>query len=193
MKLYNFILLFILALIWACQPKETTIDCLDHTDVSLEERDTIRKSIPKNAAGKVGQTAITLKYHAPAVRERVIWGGLVPYGDVWVTGAHSATQIDFSNDVTINGTNIPKGKYALFTIPGKNTWEVIINKNWEQHLADRYDQKEDVIRITVSPATNHHFVERLTYCIQEKGQHEGSVLMHWEKLFLSFDFTVSKE
>src|SRR5687768_1961293 len=104
--------------------------------------DTSKKSIPSETKKRIGNTDITIKYHAPAVRGRVIWGGLVPFNDVWVTGAHSATTIEVGKPFQISGKLIPAGKYALFTIPGTEEWVVIINKNWDQHLADDYSQDQ---------------------------------------------------
>ncbi|MBC8923868.1 DUF2911 domain-containing protein, partial [Escherichia coli] len=77
-------------------------------------------------------------YHSPGVRKRIIWGGLVPYDEVWVTGAHDATTVEMPKAFVVNGKTIPAGKYAIFTIPGKNAWTVIINKQWQQHLATEY-------------------------------------------------------
>ena len=75
-----------------------------------------------------------IQYYAPAVRGRMIWGGLDPFDEVWVTGAHSATNWEFIKDIVINGQTIAAGKYAIFTIPDKDKWTIIINENWNQHL-----------------------------------------------------------
>jgi len=80
----------------------------------------------------VGLTDITIKYSRPGVKGRTIWGGLVPYDAVWRTGANEATTITFSDDVTVGGTKVPKGTYALFTVPGRDTWDVVLNKQGEQ-------------------------------------------------------------
>lgn len=115
------------------------------------ETDTLKGSIKAKAMGTIGSAGITINYYSPAVRGRVIWGGLVPFNNVWVTGAHRATNIEFNQDVEIGGVNVVSGKYVLFTIPGKEEWTVIINRNWDQHLADNYDQKDDVVRVKVKP------------------------------------------
>src|SRR5258706_6758839 len=115
--------------------------------------DTLKKSIPQAAHIEIGDAHLMIHYYAPAVRGRVIWGGLVPYGEVWVTGAHKATAWESTNGIEINKTVIPAGKYAIFTIPGKEKWTFIINKKWDQHLADEYDVKDDVLRMEVTPQT----------------------------------------
>lgn len=134
----------------------------------------------------MGNAHVSVYYHSPAVRSRVIWGGLVPYEEVWVAGAHSATSVEFSKAIKIAGTTIPKGKYAFFTIPGQERWTLILNKNWEQHLADDYDQAEDIIRIEVTPETEMPLSERLTYTIEDK--REGWILrFEWCQPFRSDD------
>lgn len=149
------------------------------------EPDTLKGSLKAEAHGMVGNAHLTLHYHSPAVRGRVIWGGLVAYNQVWVTGAHSATSLTTDKDITIGGKHLPAGKYALFTIPGQDEWTIIINKNWEQHLADDYSEKEDVLRFTVKPDTTDQHQERLRYHFQSETDSKGALIISWEKLRLS--------
>ena len=100
---------------------------------------------------RVGLTDIEVAYSRPGVKNREIFGGIVPYGQVWRTGANAATKITFSTPVKLNGTDIPAGTYALFTIPGPDDWTVIINKNARQWGAFQYDPKADVARFKVTP------------------------------------------
>jgi hypothetical protein len=134
----------------------------------------------------IGGDSVIIKYHIPGIRNRVIWEGLVPYDKVWVTGAHDATTIEFMQPVWINGKEIPDGKYAIFTIPGRKEWIVIINKHWQQHLASEYNAEDDVLRLNVRPIKNEP-MERLQYYIEDKGEGKGSIVMAWEKLKISFD------
>ncbi|MEO6683586.1 MAG: DUF2911 domain-containing protein [Ginsengibacter sp.] len=129
--------------------------------------DTSKNSIKSMAVAVIGGDSIKITYHSPGVRNRIIWGGLVPFDEVWVTGAHDATTIEINKALIIEGKEIPAGKYAFFTIPGKKSWTVILNKNWNQHLAMEYEEKEDVIRFQVKPVKNKH-IERLQYFIEEK-------------------------
>ncbi|PTX14186.1 Protein of unknown function (DUF2911) [Pontibacter mucosus] len=149
------------------------------------EPDTLKGSLKAEAHGMVGNAHLTLHYHSPAVRGRVIWGGLVAYNQVWVTGAHSATSLTTDKDITIGGKYLPAGKYALFTIPGQDEWTIIINKKWEQHLADDYSEKEDVLRFTVKPDTTDQHQERLRYHFQSETDSKGALIISWEKLRLS--------
>ena len=149
--------------------------------------DTSKRSIKSSAVSKIGNTNIKINYHSPGVRGRTIWGGLVNYNDVWVTGAHSATTLEIDKEIVVAGTHIPQGKYAIFTIPGKEEWTIIINKNWNQHLTDDYLQKEDIVRIKVKPEKLKQNSERLQYFIEEKKEGNGSISVAWEMLKVKFD------
>ncbi|MCW5903525.1 MAG: DUF2911 domain-containing protein [Cyclobacteriaceae bacterium] len=154
------------------------------------EPDTIKGSPKAYAVGKIGGANFTINYYSPATRGRMIWGGLVAYDNVWVTGAHKATSIEFDKDIKIGGTMVPSGKYAFFTIPGKNLWTIIINKNWNQHLADDYSQAEDVVRLAVAPEVEELPQERLRYVIKGDGDKAGEIMLYWEKLEVSLPFEI---
>ena len=144
--------------------------------------DTLKGSLKARATGSIGNVSIAISYHSPAVRGRVVWGGLVPFDNVWVTGAHRATSIEFGGDVEIGGAAIAAGKYALFTIPGKDNWTIILNKNWNQHLADDYNEKDDLVRVKVKPETDPTNQERLRYVVESESDHSGKIALHWENL-----------
>ncbi|GAB3833993.1 DUF2911 domain-containing protein [Pontibacter rugosus] len=146
------------------------------------EPDTLKGSLKAEAHGMVGNAHLTINYHSPAVRGRNIWGGLVAYDQVWVTGAHSATSLTTDKDITIGEKLLPAGKYALFTIPGKEEWTIIINKNWEQHLTDNYTEKEDILRVTVKPEAAAQLQERLRYQIVSEADSKGAINISWDKL-----------
>lgn len=149
------------------------------------------KSPRMQAMANVGDTHIHIDYSAPSVRGRNIWNGLVAYDQVWVTGAHKATSVDFSTDVTINGETIPKGKYGFFTIPGEKEWTLILNKNHEQHLADDYDPALDVLRIKVQPQALSENVEMLQYEVIPSTGKEGKIAVAWEKIKVELPVTGS--
>lgn len=149
-------------------------------------KDTTKKSIKSMAYAVVNGDSIKISYHSPGVRKRIIWGGLVPFDEVWVTGAHDATTVEMPTAFVVNGKEIPAGKYAFFTIPGVKEWILIINKNWRQHLASEYDEKEDVIRIKVKPFKTPH-TERLQYFAEIKNN-TGKIRMAWEKVSVEFPF-----
>lgn len=182
----NLVIISLFALvILACQTKKD--EHHEHNSESAAATtppDTIKKSIPKEEHAMIGTAHFTILYHAPAVRGRTIWGGLVPYDEVWVTGAHRATSVEINQNVIMGGQKIEAGKYALFTIPGKDTWTFIINKKWDQHLADEYDQKDDVARFTVTPESLTDTQERLKYTIENQSDTKGTLTFSWEKIKL---------
>lgn len=162
----------------------------EHTG-TVTKADTLKKSIAQEEHAQIGATHITILYSAPAVRGRIIWGGLVAYDQVWVTGAHKATSFEIDKKFKIGKQEIPAGKYAIFTIPGKDKWTVIINKNWNQHLADDYDAKEDVIRWEATPRTLATLQERLNCSIVELSDTEASLVISWEKIKVSIPLTLN--
>jgi len=153
--------------------------------------DQAKPKSPKTAAmANIGPAHIHIEYSSPSVRGRTVWGGLVSYGEVWVTGAHKATSINFPSDVKIKGSIVLKGKYALFTIPNKEEWTIIINKNWDQHLADDYDQAEDVLRFKVKPSNLKKVQETLKYQVVPVEGNVGTISISWDQLKVSFDVEV---
>lgn len=197
---YPFISLFSLMLLISCNQKqesktETTQPITDKKIIEAvviqqqSERDTLKGSLKALVTGKIGNIVVTINYYSPAVRGRVIWGGLVPMDQVWVTGAHKATSVEFEGAVKIGDVEVPGGKYSLFTIPSKDEWTIIINKNWDQHLADEYDQKDDLVRIKVKPKTEEVNQERLRYVIESEERKKGEIVVYWEKLEVSLPIT----
>lgn len=183
MKYLFSILIGLSLLIAACEGKKGNATHEHNEEAKTAAAvDTVKKSIPKEEHAQVGGVHFMMKYHAPAVRGRTIWGGLVPYDEVWVTGAHAATSLEFDKDISINNTKVPAGKYAFFTIPGKEQWTLIVNKNWDQHLADEYDAKDDVIRVDVSPEVLPQPQERLKYNIIDAADSKAAISMRWEKV-----------
>jgi len=159
----------------------------DHAAASTDEEKPKSKSPASAAMNNIGNVHVHIEYYSPGVRGRMIFGGLVGFDEVWVTGAHSATTINFPGDVTLNGEEVKKGKYALFTIPGKTEWTFIINKNHEQHLADDYDAALDVVRLTLVPETLTEVQEHLLYKVESTGGNEGVISMAWANTKISVD------
>jgi len=140
----------------------------------------------------IGGAHIHIEYGAPSVRGRVVWGGLVAFDKVWSTGAHKVTFMDVNKDFIINGSSIPAGKYALFTIPGKEEWTIVINKNWDQHLADDYDATEDILRFKVKPSTLDQSIEQLAFTIETKGNNSAIVGFQWDKISIEFNVDIKE-
>ena len=108
------------------------------------------------------------------------------FGEVWVTGAHKATSIQFDKGVKIGDKEIPAGKYGFFTIPGEKEWTVIINQVWDMHLADDYDASKDLVRFTVVPEQLQDVVESLTYTVEETSKGTAEISVAWDKTKIKF-------
>lgn len=154
----------------------------DSVNSGIIPEDTLKGSPIRTAMNMVGGCHIHIVYGSPGVKGRIIWGGLVPTDKVWVTGAHNATSIDLSKDIYLGDKLLNKGKYAFFTIPGKEKWVVIINKNYDQHLTDKYTEKDDVLRLEVTPEMLDKPVQRLTYSVEAGDGGKGQIVVAWEKI-----------
>ena len=136
-----------------------------------------------------GYTTATLTYSRPAVKGRVIWGGLVPYGKVWRAGANEATVLELTTDARLNGQPLPKGKYGLFILPTEKEWTFILSKTSKTWGAFTYDAKDDVLRIPVQPQAAEH-QERLTYGFENLSDSGATLFARWEKLKAGIDIRV---
>src|SRR2546427_8130560 len=139
---------------------------------------------------RIGITDITINYHRPLVNKRKVWGGLVPYGQVWRSGANENTTIEFTDPVTIEGKALPKGAYGLHMIPGENEWTVIFSKNATSWGSFTYDQKEDALRVSVKPLAAE-FHEALAYDFDDVKPDAATVTLRWEKLAVPFKVAVN--
>jgi hypothetical protein len=139
-------------------------------------------SPPATTTGKIGNATVTIKYSSPGVKGREVWGQLVPYGQVWRTGANEATTITFDKDLAVEGQTLKAGTYALFTIPTEKEWTVIFNKTDKQWGAFKYEEAQDALRVKAKPMPAKEMNERLKFDIEAKGKNAGTIIMKWEKL-----------
>lgn len=130
---------------------------------------------------RVGLTDIEINYSRPGVKGRAIFGGIVPYGQVWRTGANQATKITFSTDVKFNGEDVPAGSYALFTIPGEDEWTVILSKNADQFGAFQYDAKDDLVRFKVVPIKLAETIDTFTIEFNRIRDDSAELNLIWDK------------
>lgn len=140
---------------------------------------------------KVGLTDVQVIYSRPSTRGRKIFGELVPYGQIWRTGANSATTLDFSTDVMIDGKTVPAGKYALYTIPGKNEWTIVLSKNTELWGALGYSDADDLMRFKVSPNKLSRKYETFEISFNNMTDNAADLSMKWENTRV--DFRISTE
>ena len=138
---------------------------------------------------RIGITDITIDYHRPLAKDRKIWGGLVPYGEVWRAGANQNTRITFSDPVLIEGKPLDQGTYGLHMIPNATEWTIIFSKNATSWGSFTYDQAEDALRVTVKPAAAEmHNV--LTYDFDQLQPDSAVVELEWEKVAVPFKVSV---
>src|SRR5688500_5915269 len=162
------------------------------TFLTAEEIVLQRLSQKASESYTIGLTDVKVKYGAPGVKERVIWGEVVPYDKVWRAGANEATTIEFGTDVNMEGQTLKAGKYSLFIIPSDSAaWTVIFNKRHDQWGAYTYNENEDALRINVTPKLNEGMQERLTYTIHDMKMDMGYVKLAWEKMRLYMRFKVN--
>ncbi|MCK8495743.1 DUF2911 domain-containing protein [Spirosoma sp. RP8] len=125
---------------------------------------------------------ITLEYSRPATKGRSIFGDLVPYDKVWRTGANATTKITFSSDVKLEGKEVKAGTYGLFTIPGKNSWQVMLSKDLNLGAnVGNYKQENEVVRVTVKPTTLANKVETFTINIADIMPSSAVLEIMWDK------------
>ena len=126
------------------------------------------------ATGKVAGATITITYSSPSVKGRKIYGGLVPFNEVWRTGANKATIIETDKTVKVEGKALAAGKYSLYAIPGEKEWTIIINSQTGQWGINHdgsttRDVAKDVITVTAKPAKTASLVESMTFEVNDKG------------------------
>jgi len=140
---------------------------------------------------KVGLTDVSVSYSRPSLKGRTIGKDVVPYGEMWRTGANSPTLLKFSDEVTIQGNKVPAGEYVLITIPTQNEWTVILHKNkdlWGNNDA-RYNEANDQLRFKVKPQTNPRSVETFTINFNNLKNNSADVELLWGKALATFTIT----
>lgn len=127
-----------------------------------------QKSPRKQVTGNIGDVAVAIDYGAPSVRDRVIWGELVPYNKVWRAGANENTTMAFDKDVTINGAALPAGKYGFFIIPTESgEWEIIFSKKNDAWGSNGYSESNDQLRTKVQVKFVDDSEEVMAFSIKE--------------------------
>ena len=140
-------------------------------------------SPPANVAAVIDGDHITIDYYAPSAHGRKIMGGLVPYGEVWCTGANWATKITTETALDVNGLKLPKGSYSIWTLPNEKQWMLIINKQTGQFHLD-YDQSRDFARVKMNVKSLPSPVETFKIELQSSGTgaaaNKGTLSLLWE-------------
>jgi hypothetical protein len=124
---------------------------------------------------------VTIKYSRPFAKGRKIFGGLVPYDQVWRTGANAATSLSTDTDLDIGGTSVPKGNYTLYSLPTQNGWKLIINKETGQ-WGTKYDPSQDLARVDMKVTKLSSPVEQFTISLDKAGADAATLKLQWENM-----------
>jgi hypothetical protein len=194
----NTIILLSIILLVSCKETSKEVSEPQTKEVSEQAATTTAEPVEKkplsphaSTMAMVGDAHIHFDYSSPGVRNRIVFGGLLPYGAVWQAGAHMATWMETNKDLSIDGNELKAGKYGFFVVPNKEEWTLIFNSNWDQHGKDEYDEKEDVLRFKVSPKISDDIQEHLEYKVTKSNGASGTISMSWEKVTIEFPFDVN--
>ncbi len=163
--------IFLFAAAFACAPASAQAPALVLPEASPQAK----------ISQKVGLTEMEVTYHRPAVNGRKVWGGIVPYDQVWRAGANENTVVSFSTPVCIGGTTLPAGHYGLHMLPTTGEWTVILSSQSKAWGSYSYDAKEDVARVKVTPIPAET-TDRLAYTFDDPSEAGVTLSLRWEKV-----------
>lgn len=157
--------------------------------VQAQERDQSSPRVSPNAAVSqtIGTTVVDVWYGRPSVNERTVFGGLVPFGQRWRAGANETTTITFSDDVLIQGEPVEAGSYSLHTIPGEESWTIIINEN--HTWGTQYDMSGDVVRVETEPEEGIYFEQMMIY-FENVSADRADLVLHWDETRVPFEIAI---
>lgn len=140
--------------------------------------------LPDNFAHdrKAGEEVIAKAYYSrPAKSDRVVFGGIVPYGKVWRVGANEAVEFKAFKDLSMGGKSLEAGTYSLFAIPGETEWTIIVNSDLDYWGAFKYDERKDVIRFTVPSKSLSEVVESFSIKFEDLGSGNAVMRLGWDQ------------
>lgn len=167
---------------FGCSAKKSSEELSAEDAAAMDEKASDQRASPlRKIDGTIGDATVHIQYGAPSVKGRVIWGNLVPYNEVWRTGANESTFIELDKDIQVEGQTLVAGKYSVFTIPvASGKWTVIFNAEWDlEHGHFQYKEQNDVLRVSSTPEWLDESQEQLTIAIESPG-----IVIRWEKLKL---------
>jgi len=153
-----------------------------------QEAPKVKPSQHGSVSQRIADTTITLEYNRPVARGRELFGKLVPYGRVWCPGADDCTTIELSTKVTVEGQELPAGKYSVWAEPGPEKWIFIFNKQ-ANVFHTRYPAGQDALRLEVTPRTGSH-METLAFYFPAVDGHKGELAFHWGTVVVPIRFEV---
>lgn len=138
---------------------------------------------------EVANTAIEITYDRPVARGRDLFGGIVPFGEIWNPGANDATAISFSRDVTVNGNPLPAGRYSLWAIPDPNRWTIVFNRQADVYHTPYPGEGDDALRLMASPRRGAH-METLAFYFAAVEKKDAELRLHWGETYVPLRITV---
>jgi len=163
--------------------------CLTLAVPATAQMDMPRTSPHAQVMQTVGTTDVTIDFHRPGVKGRTIFGDLVPFGEVWRTGANNRTTITFSTPVTVAGTELAAGTYGLLTVPGEESWTVILSNVAEAWGSGGFDAADDAARVTVTPRSAPA-TEWLEFGFENLSHDSADVVLRWAEVAVPFTVEV---
>lgn len=178
-------------LVW--DGRGSTLDLAADRAIGVDIDGALREYAARDAAGRglgtlsprdsttlqLGDARVSIAYGRPLARGRQIFGGVVPWGEVWRTGANQPTLLRTDHDLRIGDTPVPAGEYALFTIPSPEGWQLIVNRQTGQ-WGTEHDAAQDLARIPMQPTTLDEPVERFTISLEARGEREAELSLSWD-------------
>ncbi|MBV8390891.1 MAG: DUF2911 domain-containing protein [Mucilaginibacter sp.] len=150
-------------------------------------------SVTQSISQSLGLATVTVSYSRPHMKNRRIFGSLVPYGTIWRTGANSSTKLTFTEEVNLEGNVIPAGSYSLFTIPGECEWIIIISKDVGHWGAYSYNEKNDFVRFTTIPLCCLYAQEALTFIFTNSTTNSTELHLIWDRLGIRLSLSVDHD
>ena len=132
-------------------------------------------------SGQIALADVSVTYSRPSAKGRKVFGDLVPFGELWRTGANAATKFSITGEMEFEGYLVPAGEYALYTIPGEKFWTVIISKNTSWWGVDGYDQSQDLMRFDVPAKSTSSHYETFTISFSDFTNQSANLNLKWEK------------
>ncbi len=158
-------------------------------DLPILALDDVKPSQSGSVWQEVANTEITVTYDRPVARGRELFGGIVPFGEIWNPGANDATAIAFSRDVTINGNALPAGKYSLWAIPDPNRWTIIFSRAADVFHTPYPGEEQDALRFMATPSFGAH-IETFAFYFAAVEKKDTELRLHWGETYIPFNITV---
>ena len=158
-------------------------------DGEIMALDDVKASQSGSVWQEIANTSVTVTYDRPVARGRELFGGIVPFGEIWNPGANDATAIALSRDVTINGNALPAGSYSLWAIPDPNRWTMIFSREADVYHTPYPGEEHDALRFMVSPRLGEH-METLAFYFAEVEKKDAELRLHWGDTYIPMTVTV---